>query len=308
MTIFIRFVHLKGLVSVSAWPLCDVDMVEMNGLSWPLFVPDLAMTHVLWHNYILLQMSSILPHCKELPSERLQPAGLLDCVSWMLIGELSAPKAFAIILRAKSAGGSPKRWRVCIGLPVSLSLFILELFLPPQAGTPVNSWYHSVSRFRGFLQLWSGCKCVWCARASMSASNASLYIARRQFRDWMYFLLSFSIAAHQILISYETLCCHGGGIIMPMWTLPVAESTVKTSSQIISMWERAWRWRLSPRSPNCLNLNLRSFLCCSTNYPCTQLCGVSARRFGSIVPEHPLAGLHWKYLLASSDFFFFFIK
>lgn len=138
----------------------------------------------------------------------------------------------------------------------------------------------------------------------MSASNASLYIARRQFRDWIYFLLIFSIAAHQILISYETLCCHGGGIIMPMLTLPVAEST-ETSSQIISMWERAWRWRLSPRSPNCLNLNLRSFLCRSTNYPCTQLCGVSARRFGSIVPEHPLAGLHWKYLLASTDFFFF---
>lgn len=34
----------------------------MNGLSWPLFLPDLARTLVLWHNYILLQMSSILPH------------------------------------------------------------------------------------------------------------------------------------------------------------------------------------------------------------------------------------------------------
>lgn len=72
------------------------------------------------------------------------------------------------------------------------------------------------------------------------------------------------------------------------------------------MWRTAWGSRLSPRSPKCLNLNLRSFLCRSTNYPCTQLCGVSARRFGSIAPEHPLVGLHWKYLLASTLFFCFF--
>lgn len=72
------------------------------------------------------------------------------------------------------------------------------------------------------------------------------------------------------------------------------------------MWRTAWGSRLSPRSPNCLNLNLRSFLCCSTNYPCTQLCGVSARRFGSIVPEHPLVGLRWKYLLAWTFFYFIF--
>ncbi len=56
------------------------------------------------------------------------------------------------------------------------------------------------------------------------------------------------------------------------------------------MWGTAWGSRPSPRSPNCLNLNLRSFLCCSTNYPCTQLCGVSARRFGWIVPGHPPVG------------------
>lgn len=69
------------------------------------------------------------------------------------------------------------------------------------------------------------------------------------------------------------------------------------------MWGTAWGSGLSPRSPNCLNLNLRSFLCCSTNYTCTQLCWVSARRFGWIVPGHPPVGLHWKYGLPSTDIF-----
>lgn len=103
------------------------------------------------------------------------------------------------------------------------------------------------------------------------------------------------------LISCEALCCHCTGIIMPMRTSPVAEYTVAWS-QRISMWGTAWGSRLAPRPPNCLNLNLRSFLYCSTNYPCMQLCGVSARRFGSIVPEHPPVGLHWPQLT------FLFIK
>lgn len=54
----------------------------MSGLSWLLFTPNLARTLVFWHDSILLQMSSILPHCQELgfPGEQLKLAGLLDCV------------------------------------------------------------------------------------------------------------------------------------------------------------------------------------------------------------------------------------
>lgn len=72
------------------------------------------------------------------------------------------------------------------------------------------------------------------------------------------------------------------------------------------MWGTAWGSRPPARSSNCLNLNLRSFLCRSTNYHHThaQICRVSARRFGQIVPGHPPAGLHWKTYAAINWFLF----
>ena len=68
------------------------------------------------------------------------------------------------------------------------------------------------------------------------------------------------------------------------------------------MWGAAWGPRLSPRSLNCLNSNLRSFLCCLTNYPCSSAesqPGSLAKLFQDIL----LQAYPGKYVLPSTAIF-----
>lgn len=107
------------------------------------------------------------------------------------------------------------------------------------------------------------------------------------------------------LISYKALRRNCSDCYEAWENFP--SGTLGADFHSIPVWGTAWESR-SPRSPNCLNLNLRSFLCCLTNYQCTQLCGVSARRSGSIVPEHPFcgftlevfAGLNWHFFSSNN--------
>lgn len=117
MTICISFVCLWGLVSVSLRPLYSVERVEMSGLSWLLFTPNLARTLVFWHDSTLLQMSSILPHCEELgfPGEQLSVIGW--CFRGWSVGSFRRPLQSSS--EPSQPGGCP--WRVAL-LPASVSV------------------------------------------------------------------------------------------------------------------------------------------------------------------------------------------
>lgn len=119
--------------------------------------------------------------------------------SRMISGELSTSKAFAILLGAKSAQRVPLRCRCsdCNRVPLPSSWVVAKVWGKrgdQQGEVQVlqngrNSQSVEVSAALKLPQMWL---------ASMSASDASLYIAQMQFSDWIYSLLIFSIAAHRV--------------------------------------------------------------------------------------------------------------